>query len=99
LLAIPRLHQSEYDHALLLTNGTVVLTLSYRCVPGPGGDTAGMLSTGVIQSPNFTSPLTVAPATCHDRVHPASTDNAECIETSRANPTRRASMVVSILTL
>ena len=62
------------SHALLLTNGSVVLTVSYRCVPGSGGNTAGMLSTGVIQGSTVSEPNS-ASATCDDRFHPASTSN------------------------
>jgi hypothetical protein len=62
------------NHALLLTDGSVVLTVSYQCVPGPGGTTAGMLSTGVIQGSNV-SEITNAPAICDDRSHTVSTGN------------------------
>ena len=63
-----------HNQALLLTDGTVILTVDYVCWPGPGGNTAGTVRTFLTQGQTST-PGTTAPAVCDDRSHTASTDN------------------------
>jgi choline dehydrogenase-like flavoprotein len=60
--------------AQLLADGTVVLTVDYVCAPSAGNNTAGVLDTTVFQSPSFGG--SNATATCDDRRHTASLDNA-----------------------
>jgi hypothetical protein len=63
-----------HNQALLLTDGTVVMTVDYVCQPGPNGNTAGTLTTSLLQG-QTSSRDTKAPATCDDRSHTATTDN------------------------
>ena len=63
-----------HPQALLLGDGTVVLTVDYRCLPGAGGNTTGTLTTSVLQPPNE-SRSTQVPATCDGGLHTTSTDN------------------------
>jgi hypothetical protein len=62
------------SHALLLTDGSVVYTISYRCLPGPGPNTAGMLEYGMSQGPNI-SQSNGTSAICDDSSHSASVRN------------------------
>jgi hypothetical protein len=63
-----------HNQALLLTDGTVIVTVDYVCRPGPGGNTAGTVRTFLTQG-QMSTPGTTAPAVCDDRSHTASTDN------------------------
>jgi hypothetical protein len=60
------------NHALLLTDGSVVLSVSYRCVPGPGPNTAGTLDTWLNQGKNSSYGAPKASAVCDDRSHTVS---------------------------
>jgi hypothetical protein len=63
-----------HNQALLLTDGTVIMTVDYVCLPAPSGNTAGTVTTSLMQGQTPSSG-TKAPATCDDRSHTATTDN------------------------
>jgi hypothetical protein len=66
---------SVRNQAQLQTDGSVVLTVDYVCLPGPGGDTVGTLKTLVNEdSASFGSETTVQ-ANCDGQPHVGVTDN------------------------
>jgi hypothetical protein len=70
----PEPSTSIRNQALLLSDGSVILTVDYSCIPGPGGDTVGTIATSVTQG-TISSPDKSAPATCDGHSHTATTDN------------------------
>lgn len=62
------------NQALLLSDNTAFMTVDYLCLPGSGANTAGTVTTSVMQGQTSSSD-TKAPATCDDRSHMATTDN------------------------
>jgi hypothetical protein len=70
----PQPSTSIRNQALLLSDGTVILTVDYSCIPGPGGNTVGTITTSVTQG-TISSPNKSAPATCDGHSHTATTDN------------------------
>jgi hypothetical protein len=70
----PEPSASIRNQALLLSDGTVILTVDYSCIPGPGGNIVGTITTSVMQG-TISSPDKSAPATCDGHPHTATTDN------------------------
>jgi len=62
------------NQAQLLTDGSVVLTVSYTCAPGPGGVTTGLVTSSVQQGAVIGSSGTNT-ATCDNRKHSANLRN------------------------
>jgi hypothetical protein len=62
------------DQALLSSDGTVALTVDYTCIPGPGGNTVGKLTTNVTQGTIVSSPTNTS-AICDDFSHTVVTHN------------------------
>src|SRR5438876_394340 len=62
------------NQALLLPDGSAVLTVTYTCAPGPAGDTTGTVAADIGQGPilGFGS----ATATCDNRSHSVNLDVA-----------------------
>jgi hypothetical protein len=60
------------NQAQLLTDGSVVVTVSYTCAPGPAGDTTGFVQAVLGQGP-MTGSGTAA-ATCDNRSHSVNLD-------------------------
>ena|SRR5438093_13477265 len=61
------------NQAQLLTDGSVVLTVSYTCAPGPANDTTGVVVSSVQQGAIIGSASALA--TCDNRKHTAHLDN------------------------
>lgn len=62
------------NQAVLLADGSVVLTVSYTCAPAAGNVTVGTLQTAVQQGPIVGNGTAVA--TCDNRKHTVSVDNS-----------------------
>ena len=60
------------NQALLLPDGSVVVTVTYTCAPGPAADTTGTVAADVGQGPNLG--FGGAPATCDNRSHTQNLD-------------------------
>jgi hypothetical protein len=60
------------NQAQLLPDGSVVVTVSYTCAPGPAGDTTGTVASDVGQGPLIG--FGEAPAVCDNRSHTVNLD-------------------------